>query len=181
MNAAFVTFLDRLEDNKVKLLDRINQVPSSQLDVYQNQRDWPILLLLDHIIAVEELPISSPVSPTLKSSMRSRLIVSMLCRAMDFSVRSGVRMPTLPVFEPSTNSNLPQLTERWRACRQNVKDRLSNLDSPHSIFANHPVAGPISAAEYLRLIDIHLAYHLKHFPIKLLDRSMVLQQQTHEV
>jgi len=82
-----------------------------------------------------------------------------------FLMTRSVPVPTPPEMLPK-GASAEEIGRRWDAARASLRERLERVtaaDAQEPI-ALHPAAGPLGAATLLRLLDVHLDYHLRQVP-----------------
>ncbi len=81
-------------------------------------------------------------------------------------IGTKARFGTMQEFEPPGEIDLEKRLKDWSAVRQSISTALESMTPAEmkATFAVHPIAGPIDAETTLKLISLHLDYHLRNFP-----------------
>ncbi len=154
-----------LEKAKAGMLDRMEKLTDDERNRKPAPGEWSSLQVLEHVVVVEEWMAginSDPPPPNARVQMRGRLFIKYAGRMM----RSGRRIPTIPMSAPPDAPCYSEVVNRWSDARKVLEQKLRDV-KPGSQFipiALHPLAGPLNPAQVLDLLDAHLDYHIKHFP-----------------
>lgn len=159
-----------IENQKAVFISYLNALSEDALTARATPVDWSLLEVLEHVIIVEEW-VSAPFinSEGKRVGMKAYLFTG-LGGAI---TRSGIRIPTLPVAEPSGTASLNDLIERWARARQSLAPKLLQVTASrwYAPIALHPFAGPMNAYQVMGLLDVHLAYHLRHSGVTTSDKG----------
>ncbi len=163
MSSLSISWLSEAVSLKTQVLDRLGQMSLESRQHSSGPQAWSATQMVCHLVLVEELLVSdwrtaALNSPGLRPSWRGSLVVRMVNAGM----RSPIRIPTRSFLEPSGDSELPDLQERWSAARQRLPSTFPSNES--SLWIIHPIFGPLSCAQMGSFLVAHLRYHLNHWP-----------------
>ena len=154
-----------IEKRKAEMLAYFESLPDAERVKSPTTAEWSPLQVMDHVVIVEEWMAgpNAAVPPTdARVLMKGRLFMAFGGTVM----RSALRVPTLPAAAPHDDLDFAAIKQRWDVSRTMLCPKLAAVTPgtrPLPI-ALHPVAGPLNAKQVLLLLDIHLAYHWRHFP-----------------
>lgn len=123
---------------------------------------WCILEIVEHMVIAEEDVMAGFVDLEQRTPRRRRFRHRVLYRVVMFILRHGipVKVPS-ETMRPSGKVALADLAERWSDNHATLRAFVDGLDAAalrQPIFG-HPVAGPITVGEALRMLEVHLARH----------------------
>ena len=159
------TLYQSIERRKAEMLAHLESLPDKEQGKSPTTAEWSPLQVVDHVVIVEEW-MAGPDAAILPSDarvlMKGRLFITLGGGLM----RSALRMPTLPVAVPQDDPDLAAIKQRWDMSRTMLCPKLAAVtpETRPLPIALHPVAGPLNAKQVLLLLDVHLAYHWRHFP-----------------
>ena len=159
------TLFQEMEKQKGSMLTRLQALSSEEQSRPPTPAEWSPLQVMSHVIAVEKI-FEDVLPEEAKVLVQGHLFIAIGGRLMRFSTWSGLRIPTMPAFEPQEEHDFAALKQCWDKTRESLAFKLAAVtqDTVLLPFAMHPAVGPLNAKQFLRLLDIHLAYHLRHFP-----------------
>ena len=162
----FVPAWRAVENGKADILRRARALPADVFRAPRKPGEWSFAQTLHHLAIAEGLVIgqmaalkSGQVSPPAKPAF----LVSGLTRLMQW----GVPLPApLPMLPPPNSPPISEITALWDEKRAAFEAGINgvrgeNRDAPVAL---HPIFGPLSALQVLRLAKAHQAYHLRQFP-----------------
>jgi hypothetical protein len=77
------------------------------------------------------------------------------------ALKRGVALPLpSPAVEPRRDVSLSKLLSRWARARREMRRVLDALRENETRYS-HPVLGPLTAAQMLKLAETHTAYHTR--------------------
>ena len=80
-------------------------------------------------------------------------------------MREAKPVPTAGIMTPKSTPDFDEAKRRWDQVRNEIEEAL--LGTPEEgTFVKHPIFGKLGPVHFLELIDAHLEYHEKRFPIK---------------
>ena len=158
--------LDRIEAKRSALLERLAGTKSTRLSTPARPGGWSILEIVEHLVRAEdavlgELDDAGAVAdrPAHRRTLRQRLLHLVVLLVLRF--RIPVSAPSRAML-PRGGASLESLRRRWEANHRQLRevvDRLGASGAGRAIF-HHPVSGPITTRQALRLLEIHLDRHL---------------------
>ena len=161
------TIYRKIEERRTEMINRLEALPDAEQMMPPTTLEWSALQVVEHLIMYEELVCNwraRAVGATASPSWKGRGFVGL----MTWIMRSRLRIPTLPELQPQSESTLLALCERWRVVRVNLRTGLEAVTQERlpTVFILHPIAGPLNAMQVLQLLDAHLMYHQRHWPLE---------------
>ena len=154
-----------METRKAEMLTHLATLSHEERNRNPKPSEWSPLQVMDHLVLVEEW-MSCPnraVPPKHgKVLLKGRLFIFFGGGIM----RSRFRIPTIPMAVPQTNLDFAEIERRWDDARGGLALKLAAIttETQSLPIALHPIAGPLNGRQVLELLDVHLAYHVRHFP-----------------
>ena len=155
------TLSQSMETRKTEMLAYIDALPSEKRNAKPRPSEWSPLQVMEHLVLVEEW-MAAPCPPGGKVLTRGKIFVLFGGNMM----RSRFRIPTVPMAEPQVVLDDALIRQRWDRARASLSAKLAEVTAENrsSPIALHPLVGPLDALQTLTLLDVHLAYHLRHLP-----------------
>jgi hypothetical protein len=141
-----------IEAKKAEVLRRLEALTPEQAQT----GDWSPAQVAYHLMRAEEL---LPAPPDGKTARR-KPVFFVGCAIL----RAAISVPSKAREEPRGDLPLEELKTRWAAVRTALQTRLESAP-PGERCADHPVFGGLDADAYLQMLDAHLTYHLKRWPV----------------
>ena len=160
----------RIEKRKAEMLTYIEYLSDAERNNVPNSSAWSPLQTLEHVVTVEEWMAGPNMAPPPENGsvlLKGHLFILLGGGLTRFATMSGFRIPTLPEAEPQGDYfDFTALKQRWENARESLAPKLEAVTpkTRHLPIALHPVAGPLNAKQAVALLDVHLAYHWRHFP-----------------
>ena len=161
----YSTLNQSLEKQKDELLTYLEALSEEDRNRNATTAEWSPLQVMEHIVVVEEWmagPNQALPPANGKVLFKGHLFIILGGGLM----RSGLRMPTIPMAEPGQVLDFTAIKLRWHTARTLLASKLEAVtqETQPLPIALHPMAGPLNAKQVLGLLDVHLAYHLRHLP-----------------
>ena len=146
------------------LLDALAALPTEQLTAHPVAGKWSILEIVEHVIRAERVVFDGIATPD-QLTARPRTVASRL-RSV---IVHGVLRLDIPVEAPSKKMlptgtrSLPELRAHWDENSGWIAAyaaRIAERGADPAVFS-HPVIGPLSFAQSLRLRRAHLDRHMR--------------------
>jgi hypothetical protein len=158
--AAIQERLDRLDRGRENLLAAVAGLPAGSLEWRPSPESWSPAQVVQHLCLVDELTLRQlerPLPPErARRTLRHR--VGALVVRVVFTVGIRVRMPTRRVA-PEPPLPLETTAPRWRAAGVRLRERAGELSRETGPVMVHPVAGPMTLAQGLDFLLVHLDHH----------------------
>lgn len=162
-----LTRMDRVELKREALLSAAEALTEDELTRRPEPDAWSALEILEHLVLAEDGVVGdlSGDAATERRKGRRSLKDRVLYRVVMFILRFGipVRVPSRSMV-PRGESTLEELTERWR---KNHRVLRSFLEDPRSSSDEcrfrHPISGPMTTDQALRMLEVHLDRHVGQF------------------
>jgi len=159
---AALRLLDRVEVARDEVLSSVAALSPELRMRSPAPGKWCILEILEHMVIAEEDVMAGFVDLEQRTPRRRRFRHRVLYRVVMFILRHEipVKVPS-ETMRPSGKVALDDLTDRWRNNHSTLRAFVDRLDAAalrQPIF-QHPVAGPITVGEALRMLEVHLGRH----------------------
>lgn len=165
MNTYFQPNFNKLEQQRIDILNRVKDLPEEKLN-FAPPGKWSINQILTHILVAEQLSMlymkkkSLGIDKLKNSGVTAawRTIIlqaSQRIPAIKFNAPKVVLDNTPPAFA------LSELTEQWETHRQKLKAFLENIDEKNKrkLIYKHPVAGMLDARQAVVFFREHIIHH----------------------
>jgi len=125
---------------------------------------WSVLQIVEHMILAEQaILLGLPPLTALEErprTLRNRLLYGVVVAVLRFRIR--VKVPSRRMV-PTGQLSLESLKPLWEANHQWLRGYTASLSpgGEQAAVFRHPVAGPISLAQALRLDELHLDIHVR--------------------
>ena len=154
--------LDAINGTRIDLLEEVTSLPSD-LVVWKPAPDrWSILEIVEHLVLAEQdvlgdlegldqLPL---LNRELKHRLRFGLVMSVL------RLRIPVKVPSR-AMSPTGLRTLDELRAAWDRNHEQLRAFVAALDRDgegRAVF-RHPVTGPLTVREGIRMLGVHLETH----------------------
>lgn len=143
------------------LLERIEALPAATLDA-RPEEGWSILEIVEHLVLAEE-EVYGDLSGDPATRARSRSFRHRLA----YLLVMGILLGPIPVpvpsdgMKPTGRATLAELRERWDGLHARLLAFVAGLDRRSRALAvfRHPIAGPMTPMQTVRMAGVHLARH----------------------
>ncbi len=148
--------LDRLsqslETRKAKMLVCLESLSHEERGSKPAPSDWSPLQVMEHVVIVEEwMAAPQPVGDNIL--LKGHLFMIFGVGLM----RTGLRVPTLPMATPRGDPDYADVKRRWEDARNALASKRAAVTGKarHLPIALHPAAGPLNAKQALTLLSSH--------------------------
>lgn len=154
----------RLQETRAALLDSLQEVPSEKLAATPRPGKWSILEIVEHLVLAERLVLQGLPDPALLVERRRGPKHGALYLMVVLILKSGipVRVPSRAMV-PKGGRGLDELRRLWDESQEWLQAYAGQLDSRglrKAVFV-HPVAGPLTVEQAVRLDQIHIDGHAR--------------------
>lgn len=161
--AALLLRLDAIDARRRVLLDEVATVDAGVLATRPPSGGWSVLEILEHLVLVEVYVLGDLADAGRRPAGRRTLKSRVLYRVVFFVLRFGipVRAPSRKMV-PTGTPTLDDVRRRWDESHASLRAFVAGLDDQgmeRAVF-RHPVSGPLTPAEAVRLMDVHLDRHV---------------------
>lgn len=170
MPVATETLLDRLDDQRKSVLDLVRPLDEATLRARPQPDGWSILEILEHLVVAEAVILRGlppwqelvPQRPSLGQRLKFALVWLVL------ACRIPVRVPTRRML-PTGKPGLEAILREWDGHQTWLRAFLSEMGvrGDRQALFSHPVAGPITLHQALRLDHLHLQTHRRQIEQRL--------------
>ena len=162
--AALARRLDRIEALREEALGLAGRLEPGRLTTPPRPGAWSVLEIVEHLV-VGEVDVMGDLTdaaerPGRRRRLRHRLTLPLVMGVLRF--RIPVKVPSEGML-PTGDRTLDELAEAWRERHGRLRALTAELGRAgrrRAIF-RHPVAGPLTLPQTLRLIEVHLRRHLR--------------------
>lgn len=171
--SSMVRRLELIDQRRVALLDELATLDSAVLAAHPRPGKWSIGEIVEHLILSErdvlhDLPDPAELT-TRAQSFRNHLLYGLVMFILRFDV--PVKAPSRGML-PRGGRPFHELREMWDTNHRWIRACLGNLDGAgwrRPVFM-HPVTGPLTPAQAVRMLDVHLDRHIRQ--IRRLQRML---------
>lgn len=167
MNIKLEYWFDQLEDDRIKLLNKLSKLPVEKLDNKSDSRHWSINQILVHLLTSEQLTLTylKKKSLGIDQLANARPIESVKMTLLKISQRLPMikfKAPNVLVENTPNVVPLPELIDRWNLSRLDLKNFLETIEDKnlHKLIYKHPIAGRFDVVQCLTFLREHLRHHL---------------------
>ncbi len=153
--------LDRIENQRTQLLEKIQTLSSEQLQQPPGEGKWSILEIIEHLVLAEDTVLAGMKDPGKFTSkkgswFRYQLVMGILRGPVKVQVPARA-------MHPRGKQSLTELIQRWEKSHQLLRAHLEKVitgEISGPVFS-HPVSGPITTKQGLNMLEIHIRRHFK--------------------
>lgn len=154
--------LHTLDGRRRALLDSLESLGPEALQARPAEGAWSILEIVEHLVVAEQVILQGLPDPASlvdrPRSLRQRCTYPLVWLVL--RLRIPVKAPSRRML-PAGGATLAELRERWDATHEWLRAYAEGLPpdgSGKAVFA-HPVCGPLTLVQALRLDRLHLETH----------------------
>ena len=156
--------LRRLDETRAALLDRIQGMSPDQLAATPRAGKWSILEIVEHLVLAERMVLRGLPDPSLLVERPRRPGHHVRYLLVVLILKSGipVRVPSRAMV-PKGGRGLGELRQLWDESQEWLRAYAGRLDARglrKAVF-EHPVAGPLTLEQAVRLDQIHVDGHAR--------------------
>lgn len=156
--------IQALDDKRCGLLDELDSWPLESLQARAQPGRWSALETVEHLILAERVILQGLPDPSLLVARPRGLKHRCIYGLVLFILKSGipVKVPSRRML-PTGKASLGELRGQWDEHLSWLRAYVAGLDPAALLPAVflHPVAGPITLAQALRLDHLHLDTHCR--------------------
>jgi hypothetical protein len=157
-------WIQAFDDQRRALLDELAALPPESLRARALPDKWSILEIVEHLVLAERFVLGGmPPAAELKErrrSLRNRCIYPIVIFVLRFSI--PVKVPAKRML-PTGQVSLADVRTAWDENLRWLRAYVAGLapgGGRRAVFL-HPVAGPITLTQALRMDQLHFATHLR--------------------
>ena len=154
--------LRAIEAKRSRLIDRVSGLEPARLTRRPGPEKWSILEIVEHLVLAETDVFGDLDTLGERRSRRRQPRDRLLYPLVMFILRFGipVRVPSQGMV-PRGERRLDELRAEWEAnhARLGAWIRASDPGSLERPLFVHPVAGPMTTTQTLKMLDVHLGRH----------------------
>jgi DinB superfamily len=156
--------LQSIETKRILLQQRVSGLEPHVMTARPRPDKWSILEIVEHLVLSERVvfgPADALEQRTPRErSLRNRALYWMVMFILRFDI--PVKVPSAALLPEGTRS-VGSLWAQWEASHAALRRWVEASDTRvrrHALFS-HPVAGPMTMADTLRMLDVHLDRHIR--------------------
>jgi uncharacterized damage-inducible protein DinB len=148
---------DTLEKTRLALIHKVLALEPERLNHKPGPDRWSILEDFQHLVLAEQR-IALKARPDMDSEEKKPDMFKIVLHVLDQDV--VVDVPD-PAMVSDGNATLEDLIQDWEQARKRLFQFLEGcgMDDLERPVSRHPVTGPMTVVECLRLIDSHFNHH----------------------
>lgn len=156
--------VDAISETRARLMAELDALPRSLLAQRSTSGGWSILEVIEHLVLSERSVLANMDRPELLKARRK----SLRARFGLTAVMSVLRSP-IPVSVPSADMrpkgerSFEELRTDWEASHEALRGHVAAVEGGQisgAVFM-HPIAGPLTTREAIRMLRVHLKRHEK--------------------
>jgi len=165
--------LQSIETKRARLLDRADAMDPSRLTAHPRPGKWSILEIIEHLVLAEsdvfqdpaKLEAMTPRRRKLKHRIRYPIVMLVLRYDIPVQVPSQA-------MRPNGTRSLADLRAQWEASHAGLRAWVTGSDPARleQPLFYHPIAGPLTTAQSLAMLEVHLDRHIRQ--IERLERLL---------
>lgn len=166
MNTTLQNQIEKLELDRIKLLDTLRKAPEEKFDVKADAAHWSINQILIHLLTSEQLTLNYLKKKSLGIDQlgESGPIESLEMIVLKISQRIPLKYKAPKVLAENTPNSIPfqDLVEQWNSSRKELRNFLDSIEEKHlhKLIYKHPVAGRFDVVQCLTFLREHFHHHL---------------------
>jgi len=156
--------LQLIEAKRIRLQQRLSGLEPHVVTARPRPDKWSILEIVEHLVLSERAvfgPLDGLEQRTPRErSLRNRALYWVVMFILHFDI--PVKVPSAALLPEGTRS-VESLWAQWQASHTALRRWVEASDARvqrHALFS-HPVAGPMTMADTLRMLDVHLDRHIR--------------------
>lgn len=161
--------IDGLARERDALLARLEEVDAERITTPPESGVWSVAQVVEHMIIAEEYCQLAHVPmeqlEARPQSLRKRLVYELVVLILKGPIRVSTPVEDM---DPEGTLSLDELAERWRASQARMADVVQTIKNParDAVF-RHPVAGPMTPAQAIRMLEAHQRRHIEQIEARL--------------
>lgn len=165
MNKILEKLFQRLEEQRITLLQDLQTHSSQQLAAKPSSNKWSVLEILTHLYTSERLSFGyiKKKSQGIQHLKNAGIQQAFLVPILKLSQRLPFKFKAPNVVKENTPEALPldKLISQWNLMRIELKSHLENIPDKHvhKLVYKHPIAGRLSLPQALQFFAEHINHH----------------------
>jgi len=157
-------WIQAFDDQRLALLDELAALPPAALKAKARPDKWSILEIVEHLVLAERFVLAGmPPAAELvarRRSLKNRCIYPIVIFVLRFKI--PVKVPAKRML-PTGQASLAEVRSAWDGNLRWLRAYVAGLPpgGGRSAVFLHPVAGPITLTQALRMDRLHFATHLR--------------------
>jgi len=163
-NARLQQRLRALDERRRALLDEVEALSADRLTARPLPGKWSILEIVEHLVLAERDVLQNLPEPSQlvgrKRDLKARISYPMVVFVLKYGI--PVEVPS-PRMVPTGHASLAGLRREWDESQRWLRSYVDGLDEHgfgSAVFV-HPVTGPLTVAQAIRLDQVHVETHAR--------------------
>lgn len=165
--------IEALAAERDDLLSRLGRLDPVHIKTAPESGVWSAIQVVEHMIIAEEYCLLAHL-PADQLQARSRPLLKRLVYELVVLLLKGPVRVSTPVkdMDPEGTAGLDELADRWRASHARLAEIVRTIDDPEgdAVF-RHPVAGAMTPAQSIRMLEAHQRRHVEQIDERLAGSS----------
>jgi hypothetical protein len=164
MHAPLHKLIQSLDGRRCALLDELEALSPEDLQARARPDKWSILEIVEHLMIAERVVLGGlPPAPDLverRHGLKDRCVYPLVMLVLRFPI--PVKVPSRRML-PTGTMPLAEIRSQWDETLRWLRSYTAGLDPDghrRAVFV-HPVAGPITLTQALRMDRLHLDRHIR--------------------
>lgn len=168
---ALLRRIERLAGEREELLDRLLSLEPARISTPPAPGVWSAAQVVEHMIIAEHYCLLGHLPPdqlrVRSASLRQRLLYELVVLILTSPIRVSAPVQDM---DPEGSTPLGELAPRWRTSQERLADIVRTVDDPvrDAVF-RHPVAGPMTPAQAVRMLEAHQRRHTRQIDERLAE------------
>ena len=166
--------LHAFNEKRAALLDEMEALDPAELVARPLAGRWSILEIIEHLVIAERMVLQGLPEPSRLVERERRLKHRFLYLIVMFVLKYGIRVQVpSPAMVPRGARSLREVRRLWDENQEWLRGYIGSLDRRgfrRAVF-EHPVAGPLSVEQTVRMDQVHLNTHIRQ--IRRLQRLLI--------
>jgi hypothetical protein len=156
--------LRSIEAKRARLIDLLSGIEPARLAAHPRPGKWSIQEILEHLVLAEVDVFGDPARLGQQTPRPRRTKDRILYLVVMFILRFNISVSVpSPAMSPKGGLSLTDVRVQWEANHDRLRAWIASsdrslLDRP---LFRHPVAGPMTTAQSLRMLEVHLDRHVR--------------------
>jgi len=153
--------LARVDRVRSELLDELAGLDPAVLSAHPIPGKWSVLEIVEHLVLAENAMLrrfDGSERSKAHRTLRDRLAYQMVMFILRFDI--PVKVPS-EAMVPEGERDFESLRDAWDENHRALREHLATLEDLDRFVAEHPIAGPMTAAQLLAMLDVHVRHHVR--------------------
>ncbi|MBC8088011.1 MAG: DinB family protein [Phycisphaerae bacterium] len=160
-HVALIEQLTRVDIKRRKLLEDVSCFSRTELLAKADASTWSVLEIIEHLVLAENEVLGDLANPQQRSPLGESKWLPYTIVLIVLRFRIPVRAPSLRML-PTGLRSLADLSHEWDRHHSQLRAFVTTLkpDDLRRTWFRHPVAGALTVAQSLQMLEAHLDTHI---------------------